>query len=215
MSPDKTLQGQATREFVTFWLVSVRLVACQEQWIYRMAVNIGGNLIWRLAVETKTHNLIPINFHNIRRCVGWAWGYYSQNIVIILFPYSPAPILLFSQDQPLFPSKFPLFPINICFTVPFLANWWKIVLQFTWFCKTWSDGIRVHSHARIVMLGGEDWGGSSASSWAECMNTCVWLRPHHLYACTWLTECSQISFRIFPEYSLFFEHPIILKLFRE
>ena len=35
-----------------------------------MAVHIGGNLIWRLAVETKTHNLIPTNFYNIRRCVG-------------------------------------------------------------------------------------------------------------------------------------------------
>ena len=67
-----------------------------------MAVNIGGNLIWRLAVETKTH-LVPANFYNIRRCVGlhvdvtiamwivwattkhaWVWHYIrNQNVNLI------------------------------------------------------------------------------------------------------------------------------------
>ena len=54
---------------------------------------------------------------------------------ITLFTDSPAPLLLFSQDQPLFLSKFPLFPIKICCTVLFLADRWQIVLQFTRFCK--------------------------------------------------------------------------------
>ena len=46
-------------------------------------------------------------------------------------------MLLFSQDQPLFPSKFPLFSINVCCTVLFLADRWQIALQFTPFCKIW------------------------------------------------------------------------------
>ena len=37
----------------------------------------------------------------------------------------------------------------------------------------------------------------------------------YVHACMWLAECSQISFQLFPEYSLFFELPIILKLFWE
>ena len=56
---------------------------------------------------------------------------------IILFPYSPAPMLLILQDQPLFPSKFPLFSINICCTVLLLADRWQVVLQFTQYCKVW------------------------------------------------------------------------------
>ena len=37
---------------------------------YRIAGNIGGNLIWRLAVETKSHNFISTKFNFIRQCVG-------------------------------------------------------------------------------------------------------------------------------------------------
>ena len=53
-------------------------------------------------------------------------------------------------------------------------------LRFSLHSFARSDGIRAHSHAIIELLGGEDWGGPPASSWAECMTTCVWLGPPHL-----------------------------------
>ena len=37
---------------------------------YHLAGNVGGKLIWCLAVETKTPNFIPAKFNIIRQCVG-------------------------------------------------------------------------------------------------------------------------------------------------
>ena len=38
---------------------------------YRMAINIGGNLIWRLAIETKNAQFNSRQlYNNIRRCIG-------------------------------------------------------------------------------------------------------------------------------------------------
>ena len=38
--------------------------------IYRMVGNIGGKLIWRLAVETKNAHFISAKFNIVRHCVG-------------------------------------------------------------------------------------------------------------------------------------------------
>ena len=117
---------------------------------------------------------------------------------MVLFPYSRAPVLLFSQDLPLFLSKIPLFSINVCCTVPFLVDRWQIALQFTRSHK--SNSIQAHSHTRTQMLGGKDWEGSFFfdSSWAECTRACPWLGPTiFVYACTRPAECSQFSLPLF------------------
>ena len=44
------------------------------------------------------------------------------------------------------------------------------------------------------MLGGEDWRGSSASSWAECMSTCVCLGHRHWCVCIHMAD------RMFPDF---------------
>ena len=67
---------------------------------------------------------------------------------IILFPYSPAPVLLFTQDQPLLPSQ-KIYAVH-CRFLSTGRRWYFSLHSFAR-----SDCIRAHSHARIEMLGGE------------------------------------------------------------
>ena len=67
-------------------------------------------------------------------------------------------------------------------------------LRFSWSSLARSDGIGAHSHARNEMLGGEDWVGYSALSWAECTSTCAWLGVRHLCVCLHVAD------QIFPKF---------------
>ena len=108
---------------------------------------------------------------------------------ITLLPNSLAPVVLITQNQILFLSKSTLFS-KIIHHICSAASCWQVHgrLLFSSSGLTRSDGIRAHSHAWKWDVRGEDWRGSSTSSWAECMNACAWLRFCHLCICVHVAD---------------------------